>query len=91
MRAEEARALSMYEGYHRFNTEDDEEVGSFEVFWDDEDKGPYGTEPRNYSADGTPVKPGLCWWSCFPGCLPDGEAHGPFASSAAAHSDALEI
>ena len=28
------------------------------------------------------------WWSCFPGCLPDGEACGPFASREAAEADA---
>lgn len=22
--------------------------------------------------------PGWYWWSCSPGCIPDGEAYGPF-------------
>lgn len=31
---------------------------------------------------------GWFWWSCFPGCLPDGEPNGPFESHAAALADA---
>ena len=31
---------------------------------------------------------GWYWWSCFPGCLPDGPANGPFATHAEALSDA---
>jgi hypothetical protein len=31
---------------------------------------------------------GWYWWSCFPGCLPDGEPFGPFATEAEALGDA---
>jgi len=31
---------------------------------------------------------GWFWWSCLPGCLPDGDAIGPFASHALALADA---
>jgi len=31
---------------------------------------------------------GWYWWSCLPGCLPDGEAFGPFATEAKALDDA---
>ena len=31
---------------------------------------------------------GWFWWSCFPGCLPDSPAIGPFASYAEALKDA---
>lgn len=31
---------------------------------------------------------GWYWWPCFPGCLPDGEPIGPFATEAAAVADA---
>ena len=34
--------------------------------------------------------PGWYWWAAFPGCLPDGEQSGPFASSQQAHEDADE-
>jgi hypothetical protein len=32
---------------------------------------------------------GFYWWSCQPGCLPDGEANGPFESYEAAEEDVL--
>lgn len=36
------------------------------------------------------VSLGWFWWPCFPGCLPDGEASGPFNSEAQAWEDARE-
>jgi hypothetical protein len=33
--------------------------------------------------------PGWYWWACYPGCLPDGEAFGPFPTSYRAYRDAL--
>jgi hypothetical protein len=33
---------------------------------------------------------GWFWWSCFPGCLPDGPAIGPFKTQAEALADARE-
>ena len=32
--------------------------------------------------------PGWYWWTCFPGCLPDGEPSGPFATEQEAIEDA---
>lgn len=75
--------------YHQFK-EDGTEYGSFEVFYDDADTGPHSDEPRNFDADGEPVKPGFYWWACFPGCLPDSDAFGPFATEQDAINDALE-
>ena len=34
--------------------------------------------------------PGWYWWACFPGCLPDGDAVGPFATEAEAIADAQD-
>ena len=31
---------------------------------------------------------GWYWWSCFPGCMPDGDAMGPFDTEAEALADA---
>jgi len=54
---------------------------------------------RKSSEDGEPygsfevfeIEPGeWWWWACFPGCLPDGEATGPFPTEAAAIADAVE-
>lgn len=33
---------------------------------------------------------GWYWWSCLPGCLPDGEAVGPFETEEEALADAQE-
>ncbi len=33
---------------------------------------------------------GWYWWSCFPGCLPDGEPNGPFATEQEAIADARD-
>lgn len=35
-------------------------------------------------------EPGWYWWSCFPGCLPDGEPNGPFETETEALADAQE-
>ena len=34
------------------------------------------------------VTGGFFWWACFPGCLPDGEKNGPFATRKEALEDA---
>lgn len=33
-------------------------------------------------------EPGWYWWACFPGCLPDSDPMGPFATEAEALADA---
>jgi hypothetical protein len=33
--------------------------------------------------------PGWYWCSCYPGCLPDGDAFGPFPTRYRAYRDAL--
>jgi hypothetical protein len=78
-------------GYHKFKSEDGMEFGSFEIFWDDADVPPHGGPARNYDSAGEPVTPGWYWWACFPGCLPDGEASGPFDTSTEAYDSAQEI
>lgn len=70
-------------GFHPFPS-----GGSFEIFWDSEDLNPYDGQPRNFDSEGNPVAPGFYWWPCHPGCLPDGEPQGPFATAAEAWADA---
>jgi len=41
--------------------------------------------------DGEPLPAGWYWWSCQPGCLPDGEPNGPYSSEAEAAADALGL
>ena len=70
--------MTNYAGYHRFNDGSDFNGphGSFEVF---------------YLRPATDREPGWYWWACFPGCLPDGEPNGPFASARDAFNDAQEF
>lgn len=70
-------------GYHSFHDEDGQEYGSFEIFWHDEDgETTYGNDE--------PAPSGWYWYSCFPGCLPDGDPSGPFDTSREALEDADE-
>ena len=39
---------------------------------------------------GSQLPEGWYWWACFPGCLPDGDPYGPFATEAEALADAQE-
>jgi hypothetical protein len=39
-------------------------------------------------ADDDVSEAGWYWWACFPGCIPEGEANGPFDTEAEAIADA---
>lgn len=62
---------------------DDTALPNVEVFYMAAGEGPA-------TDDGEPSEAGWFWWPCFPGCLPDGEAYGPFASEAEALADAQD-
>ena len=79
--------------YHQFiNHETGESYGSFEVFTYDlnsfsDCKGSDGlyyvntdcfTPDGGYLEEDLPKLVGFYWQACFPGCLPDGDAIGPF-------------
>ena len=49
---------------------------------------PDDCEPE--TEDGKPLPDGWYWWSCFPGCLPDGDPIGPFDTEEEALVDAQE-
>jgi hypothetical protein len=84
VRPEEARVFDNEAGYHQFHAEETQEpYGSFEIFW--ADLGDLGL-----TEEGDEVRPGWYWQACFPGCLPDGEPCGPFATSRQALQDADE-
>ncbi len=36
------------------------------------------------------AEPGWYWWPCFPGCMPDSDPVGPFATEEEALADAQE-
>lgn len=48
---------------------------------------PYGSFEVFYDIE---VDPGWYWWPCFPGCMPDSDAIGPFKSEEDAIADALQ-
>ena len=83
VRPEEAKGFDSFAGDHRFHTEEAQEAhGSLDVFWVDAHTGSCASDP--------PQDAGWYWWACAPGCLPDGEACGPFATSREALLDADE-
>jgi hypothetical protein len=87
VRPEEARIFDDYAGYHTFHAEDTQEpYGSFEVFWTEKPRYP----SKECEDAGEELDAGWYWQACFPGCLPDGEPSGPFASSRQALEDADE-
>lgn len=57
-----------WEGYHS------DDNGPFEVFW-------VGHNSPMEDEQGCSMEDGWYWWSCSPGCLPDGPAEGPFDTS----------
>ena len=65
--------------YHPFIAEDGTEYGSFEVFYYYDSLGDHPSRigPR-----------GWYWHACFPGCFPDGDVAGPFATEAEAIAEA---
>lgn len=82
VRTEEAFAYDTWQGYHSFHAEETQEpYGSFEIFWHDAQSPGYLSTAQDT---------GWYWWACFPGCMPDGEANGPFAYSRQALEDADE-
>ena len=78
--------------FYQFTPQDGEPYGSFETFYCDLDSfkeckgadGLYYVNQSDYTPDGgqleedLPNLVGFYWQSCFPGCLPDGDAIGPF-------------
>ena len=83
VRPEEAKVFDTMEGYHQFHeVESQEPYGSFEVFWHDRPKHAEVSDTLEDSPSG------WYWHACYPGCLPDAEPSGPFASSRQAHEDA---
>jgi hypothetical protein len=44
-----------------------------------------------FDEEGLPLPDGWYWWTCFPGCLPDGDPNGPFDTEDEALADAQEV
>jgi len=51
----------------------------------------YNLANLDHADEYTLTVPGWYWWSCFPGCIPDGPASGPFNTEEEATADAQDI
>ena len=73
--------------FHQFiNHETGEFYGSYEIFFTEgRDKYDYHDLPEFECIHGK----GYYWQACFPGCLPDGDAIGPFDTEKEAIDSAL--
>lgn len=71
--------------YYQFHDEDGQPFGSYEAWWHNGGNLFGGND--DYDEGYAPAK-GWYWWACFPGCVPDGEASGPFNSELEARQDA---
>ena len=61
-----------------------------ETFYVSEEEAAHNREKVNIeheSDEGLTTSAGWYWWSCFPGCLPDGDASGPFDTEEEAIKD----
>jgi|TARA_R110000824_G_C14916471_1_gene647231 hypothetical protein len=86
VRPEEAQAYDSHAGYHSFHADETQKpYGAFEIFF--MDNWPDGGD---HEEEWVEFEPGWYWYACSPGCLPDSDPTGPFASSQQAHHDADE-
>ena len=51
----------------------------------------YNLANLDHADEYTITEPGWYWWSCFPGCMPDSDPFGPFATEQEAIADAQEV
>jgi hypothetical protein len=58
-----------------------------EVFYVSKLEAAYNQENSDHGNEFTIYESGWYWWSCFPGCLPDSEAIGPFNTEKEAIKD----
>jgi hypothetical protein len=68
--------------YHHFKADDGSAIGSFETF--------HMTQKDARQCFGPEYDAGWYWWACFPGCMPDGEPSGPYATEQEAIDNAQE-
>ena len=50
----------------------------------------YNLANMDHANEYTITESGWYWWSCFPGCMPDSDAMGPFETEQDATQDAQE-
>jgi len=62
-----------------------------EVFFVDALTANYNRQNADHGDDFTVYDAGWYWWTCFPGCIPDGDPSGPYGTEAEALADAQDI
>ena len=61
-----------------------------EVFYVSQMEVNYNLQNIDPADEYTITEAGWYWWSCFPGCLPDSDAIGPFETEQEAINDARD-
>ncbi len=61
-----------------------------ETFYVNEDQARAARREPDHEVNGSATEAGWYYWFCFPGCLPDTDPIGPFASEDEAIADAQE-
>ena len=61
-----------------------------EVFYVSQMEVNYNLQNIDHADEYTITEAGWYWWSCFPGCLPDSDAIGPFETEQEAINDARD-
>jgi hypothetical protein len=61
-----------------------------EVFYVSQMEVNYNLQNIDHADEYTITEAGWYWWSCFPGCLPDSDAIGPFETEKEAIDDARD-
>jgi hypothetical protein len=59
-----------------------------EVFGVSQMEANYSLANTDHADEHTITEPGWYWWTCFPGCLPDGPPIGPYETEREALLDA---
>lgn len=89
-RANDRHALPNIEIFYIDACDSEWQTGRCPLCTTDEPAGDYFAAQRAEIAEHTANHVGWYWQSCFPGCLPDGESNGPFATEAEAADDARD-
>ena len=74
--------------YYEFASDSGTGYGSLEAFHVSPEIAVCLDNVAAFNGKGEPVEPGWYWWPCFPGCIADGDAVGPFQTEREAVIDA---
>ncbi|MCK9600953.1 MAG: hypothetical protein M0R06_18065 [Sphaerochaeta sp.] len=75
--------------FHSDESREENYLPDMEVFYHDGTYDEWDCFSPEYN-DGEALEPGWYYWACFPGCMPEGDPIGPFASEKEAIDDARD-